>query len=249
MARVRKQMMPVCQGVFVALPEKRYYTGRNPEGRISMTRYLSLSIVIVMVVVAIIASRKQMTPADPENKSINQQLTGRSIMNVSLKTNFGTITLELYPDKAPITVKNFIEYVEAGHYNGTIFHRVIPGFMIQGGGFTPGMEQKETNAMIKNEADNGLANDLGTIAMARTPDPDSASSQFFINTKDNSFLNYSAPTAQGWGYCVFGKVTGGMDIVQAIEKTATSSTGAHQDVPIEDVIIESATVIEATPSD
>lgn len=170
-------------------------------------------------------------------------------MNVSLKTNFGTITLELYPDKAPITVKNFIEYVESGHYNGTIFHRVIPGFMIQGGGFKPGMEQKETNAMIKNEADNGLANDLGTVAMARTPDPDSASSQFFINTKDNAFLNYSEPTAQGWGYCVFGKVTGGMDVVQAIEKTATSSTGAHQDVPIEDVIIESATVIEAAPSD
>ncbi|NOY67455.1 MAG: peptidyl-prolyl cis-trans isomerase [Gammaproteobacteria bacterium] len=169
-------------------------------------------------------------------------------MNISMKTNFGTITLELYPEKAPITVKNFVSYIEDGFFNGTIFHRVIPGFMIQGGGFVSGMTQKDTKDNIKNEADNGLSNDTGTIAMARTPDPDSASSQFFINLKDNSFLNYSAPTPQGWGYCVFGKVTSGMDIVASIEKTATSSAGMHQDVPVDDVIIEEVTIIaDETP--
>ncbi len=165
-------------------------------------------------------------------------------MTVTMKTNKGTIVLELDAAKAPATVANFVEYAKSGYYDGTVFHRVIPGFMIQGGGFEPGMTQKDTQAPIKNEADNGLKNDLGTIAMARTSDPDSATSQFFINAKDNTFLNHTSPTTQGWGYCVFGKVTGGMDVVQEIEKVATGHKGGHGDVPVEDVIIESVTVEE-----
>lgn len=163
-------------------------------------------------------------------------------MTVRMQTSKGTILLELDADKAPVTVANFLEYAKSGFYDGTIFHRVIPGFMIQGGGFESGLSQKSTNAPIKNEADNGLKNELGTIAMARTPDPDSASSQFFINVKDNAFLNYSAPTSQGWGYCVFGKVVDGLDVVREIEKVATGNSGGHQDVPVEDVIIETVTV-------
>ena len=163
---------------------------------------------------------------------------------VKLHTNFGTITLELFADKAPVTVENFLTYVKDGFYNGTIFHRVISNFMIQGGGMEPGMKEKATNPPIKNEADNGLKNDLGTIAMARTPDPNSATAQFFINAKDNGFLNYTAPTMQGWGYCVFGKVTEGLDVVQAIEKVATTSRSGHQDVPKDDVVIEKVTVEE-----
>jgi peptidyl-prolyl cis-trans isomerase B (cyclophilin B) len=159
-----------------------------------------------------------------------------------MQTSEGTILLELDADKAPLTVANFLEYAKSGFYDGTIFHRVIPGFMIQGGGFESGMTQKTTNAPIKNEADNGLKNELGTIAMARTPDPDSASSQFFINVKDNAFLNYSAPTSQGWGYCVFGKVVDGIDVVHQIEKVSTGNRSGHQDVPVEDVIIEKVTV-------
>ena len=163
-------------------------------------------------------------------------------MTVRMQTSKGTILLELDADKAPVTVANFLEYAKSGFYDGTIFHRVIPGFMIQGGGFESGLSQKSTNAPIKNEADNGLKNELGTIAMARTPDPDSASSQFFINVKDNAFLNYSAPTSQGWGYWVFGKVVDGLDVVREIEKVATGNSGGHQDVPVEDVIIETVTV-------
>ena len=159
---------------------------------------------------------------------------------VKLHTNFGTITLELDAEKAPITTANFLSYVESGFYANTIFHRVIDGFMIQGGGFEPGMHQKPTNAPIKNEANNGLANKTYTIAMARTPNPDSASSQFFINVNDNDFLNFSAPTSQGWGYCVFGKVVDGMDVVDAIRKVKTGNKSAHQDVPLEDVVIERA---------
>lgn len=165
---------------------------------------------------------------------------------IKLNTNHGTITLELDAEKAPVTVENFIQYVNDGFYDGTIFHRVIDGFMIQGGGMEPGMTQKETRDTIKNEADNGLSNEIGTIAMARTNDPDSASAQFFINIKDNSFLNHSAPTAAGWGYCVFGKVVDGMDVVDAIKAVDTNSAGMHQDVPVEDVIIESAEVVEET---
>lgn len=163
--------------------------------------------------------------------------------SVLLKTNHGNITIKLDEEKAPLSSANFIEYVKTGHYNGTIFHRVIPNFMIQGGGMEPGMKQKSTRASIENEANNGLKNVKGSIAMARTSDPHSASSQFFINTVDNDFLNFSAPTAQGWGYAVFGNVTEGMDVVDAIRKVATGSSGFHQDVPKEDVVILEATVI------
>lgn len=163
-------------------------------------------------------------------------------MSVHIQTNKGTIVLELDAEKAPATVTNFLDYARAGFYDGTIFHRVIPGFMIQGGGFGPGMSEKPTNDPVKNEADNGLTNDLGTIAMARTPDPHSATAQFFINAKDNNFLNFTAANAQGWGYCVFGKVVDGLDVLQSIEKVATTNQGGHQDVPQEDVVIESVTI-------
>ena len=161
---------------------------------------------------------------------------------IKLHTNFGVIALELDAEKAPETVKNFIAYVEAGHYNNTVFHRVIPGFMIQGGGFEPGMKQKPCTAPIKNEADNGLKNDNYTVAMARTSDPHSATAQFFINVADNDFLNFKAPTGNGWGYCVFGKVVEGTEVVDKIKAVKTGSAGFHQDVPKEDVIIERAEV-------
>jgi peptidyl-prolyl cis-trans isomerase B (cyclophilin B) len=162
---------------------------------------------------------------------------------VLLKTNKGDITLTLDAAKAPKTVANFLAYVKSGHYDGTIFHRVIDNFMIQGGGMAPGMKQKPTQAEIENEANNGLKNVNGSVAMARTSDPHSASSQFFINVNDNDFLNHTAPTAQGWGYAVFGAVTDGMDVVNAIRKVKTGSSGFHQDVPTEDVVIEKATVL------
>jgi len=161
---------------------------------------------------------------------------------IKMTTNKGTIMIEMNAEKAPETVANFEQYAKDGFYNGTIFHRVISGFMIQGGGMEPGMNEKATRASIKNEADNGLPNDRGTIAMARTPDPHSASSQFFINLKDNGFLNFTSADAQGYGYCVFGKVVEGMDVVEEIEKVATGSNSGHQDVPTEDVIIESVEV-------
>ena len=164
-------------------------------------------------------------------------------MAVKLHTNHGVITLELDAEKAPVTVANFLAYVEAGHYNNTVFHRVIDGFMIQGGGFEPGMNQKPTGEQIKNEADNGLKNERGTIAMARTQAPHSATAQFFINVADNDFLNHRSPDLQGWGYCVFGKVSEGMDVVDAIRNVKTGSSGFHQDVPKEDVIIERAEVV------
>ena len=161
---------------------------------------------------------------------------------IKLHTNFGVIGLELNAEKAPETAKNFIEYVEAGHYDNTIFHRVIDGFMIQGGGFEPGMKQKPTRAPIKNEADNGLKNDQYTIAMARTGDPHSASAQFFINVVDNDFLNFKSPNGNGWGYCVFGKVVEGTEVVDAIKGVKTGNAGFHQDVPKEDVVIQRAEV-------
>ncbi len=164
-------------------------------------------------------------------------------MAVKLHTNHGIITLELDAEKAPVTVANFLAYVAAGHYDNTVFHRVIDGFMIQGGGFEPGMNQKPTGEQIKNEADNGLKNERGTIAMARTQAPHSATAQFFINVADNDFLNHRSPDLQGWGYCVFGKVSEGMDVVDAIRKVKTGSSGFHQDVPKEDVIIERAEVV------
>ena len=160
---------------------------------------------------------------------------------VDLQTNKGTIRIELDDVKAPLSSRNFLEYVDAGHYNGTVFHRVIPGFMIQGGGFEPGMKQKPTQASITNEANNGLKNDHYTLAMARTSAPHSATAQFFINTTDNGFLNFKSESPQGWGYAVFGKVVSGQDVVDAIEKVATGSRGGHGDVPTEDVVIISAT--------
>ena len=163
---------------------------------------------------------------------------------VELHTNHGVIKLELDAEKAPKSVENFLTYVKAGHYDNTVFHRVIDGFMIQGGGFEPGMTQKPTQAPITNEANNGLKNVNGSIAMARTNDPHSATAQFFINVNDNDFLNHSSPTPQGWGYAVFGKVVEGMDVVEKIKKVKTGSKGFHQDVPADDVIIEKAVVVE-----
>jgi peptidyl-prolyl cis-trans isomerase B (cyclophilin B) len=162
---------------------------------------------------------------------------------VKLHTNHGVITIKLDAEKAPNTVANFLEYVNSGFYNNTVFHRVINGFMIQGGGFEPGMKQKETNAPIKNEANNGLSNETYTVAMARTSDPHSATAQFFINIKDNSFLDFKAENSQGWGYCVFGKVVEGMEVVDEIKKVKTGNSGFHQDVPVEDVIITQAEAV------
>jgi peptidyl-prolyl cis-trans isomerase B (cyclophilin B) len=182
------------------------------------------------------ASKHANTPANTPAK--------RKVKMVTLHTNFGSITLELDANAAPETVANFIQYAKDGHYDGTIFHRVIDGFMIQGGGFTADMDQKPTRAPIQNEAQNGLKNVAYSIAMARTPDPHSASSQFFINIADNAFLDFRAANAQGYGYCVFGKVTEGQDVVDRIRKVRTGSKAGHQDVPVESVIIERAEVIE-----
>ena len=162
---------------------------------------------------------------------------------VKLHTNHGDITIELDAEKAPETVKNFLDYAGSGFYDGTIFHRVIDGFMIQGGGFEPGMKQKKVNAPIKNEAANGLSNDNYTVAMARTSDPHSATAQFFINVTNNGFLNHTAPSGQGWGYCVFGKVVEGKEVVDAIRKVKTGNRSGFQDVPVEDVIITKAEVL------
>ncbi|MEI7531147.1 MAG: peptidylprolyl isomerase [Betaproteobacteria bacterium] len=156
---------------------------------------------------------------------------------VLFKTNHGDFTIKLNTEKAPISSANFLEYVNSGHYAGTIFHRVISNFMVQGGGMGAGMKPKATRPTIENEAQNGLKNNRGTLAMARTSDPHSASSQFFINVVDNDFLNHTAPTGQGWGYAVFGEVVEGMDVVDAIRKVPTGSTGGHQDVPKEDVLV------------
>ena len=163
---------------------------------------------------------------------------------IKLHTNHGVITLKLFAAEAPETAANFIQYVKDGHYANTIFHRVISNFMIQGGGFDTDMQQKSTRATIKNEANNGLSNKKGTIAMARTMEPHSASAQFFINVQDNDFLDHTAPTTQGWGYTVFGEVVDGLDVVEAIKGVATTSRNGHQDVPREDVIIEKAEIVE-----
>jgi len=161
---------------------------------------------------------------------------------IKLHTNYGVIGIELDAKRAPETAKNFVSYVEAGHYDNTVFHRVIDGFMVQGGGFEPGMKQKPTQAPVKNEANNGLKNDRYTVAMARTNDPHSATAQFFINVADNDFLNHTAPTPQGWGYCVFGRVVEGTDVVDRIKGVKTGSSGFHRDVPAEDVVIQKAEV-------
>ncbi len=192
-------------------------------------------------VIALCAGLSLMTGSATFSKDASK---GDQSVTVMMKTSKGTIELELDSAKAPNTVENFVAYAKAGFYDGTVFHRVIPGFMIQGGGFEPGMKQKSTNAPVKNEADNGLKNDTGTIAMARTGDPQSATAQFFINVVDNNFLNHSSPTPQGWGYCVFGKITQGMNVVQAIEKVATTNKNGHGDVPVDDVVIEKVTIAE-----
>lgn len=163
---------------------------------------------------------------------------------VQLDTSAGTIRIELDTEKAPLSAQNFIDYVQAGHYDNTVFHRVIRGFMVQGGGFEPGMKQKPTQATIQNEANNGLKNQKYTLAMARTSAPHSASSQFFINAANNEFLNFTAETAQGWGYAVFGRVVEGMDVVDRIEAVKTGRKGFHDDVPLEDVLIQRATLVD-----
>jgi len=165
---------------------------------------------------------------------------------VKFTTTMGDFVVELYPDKAPKTVANFLDYVKKGHYNGTTFHRVIPNFMVQGGGFGPGFKEKETSVPIQNEADNGLKNMNGTIAMARTGEPHSATAQFFINTKDNDFLNHTGKNPRGWGYAVFGKVVQGMDVVKKIEGVPTGQVGPYGDVPKTDVVIKKAELISAT---
>ena len=164
---------------------------------------------------------------------------------IKLHTNYGDITLELDSEKAPTSAQNLMDYVNSGHYDNTIFHRVIDDFMIQGGGFEPGMIQKQTRAPIENEAGNGLKNDKYTIAMARTSDPHSATAQFFINVKDNAFLNYKSPTPQGFGYCVFGRVVEGMDVVDKIKKVKTGDRSGHQSVPLENVLLQKAEVVDA----
>jgi len=163
---------------------------------------------------------------------------------IKMHTSMGLITLELDHEKAPKTAANFEQYAKDGFYDGTIFHRVIPGFMVQGGGMEPGMNEKSTRANIKNEANNGLQNEVGSIAMARTPDPHSASSQFFLNVSNNGFLNFTARTQQGWGYCVFGKIVDGLDIMMEMSKVSTGNAGGHQDVPTVDVMIEKVEVVD-----
>jgi peptidyl-prolyl cis-trans isomerase B (cyclophilin B) len=192
---------------------------------------------LVMAITVGLAPATGFTQDDPAN-------TGANMVTVTMETSKGVITLELDKEKAPESVENFVAYAKSGHYNGTIFHRVIPQFMVQGGGFDTDMNQKATNPPIKIEADNGLKNTRGTVAMARTNDPNSATSQFFINLKDNDFLNHTSPTPQGWGYAVFGKVTDGMDVVESIENVATANKSGHQDVPVTEVIIEKVTVQE-----
>lgn len=177
------------------------------------------------------------------SKVNHQETTMSNMPVVELETSMGNITIELNEEKAPKTVENFLNYVNSGQYKGTIFHRVIDGFMIQGGGMDAQMNEKKTNAPIKNEADNGLKNDKGSIAMARTQDPDSATSQFFINVKDNDFLNHTGKNAQGWGYTVFGKVTSGMDVIEKMRSVPTGRSGMHADVPTTPIVINSAKVV------
>jgi peptidyl-prolyl cis-trans isomerase B (cyclophilin B) len=189
---------------------------------------------LILPILFIFASLSGMHP--------NTAQSGNSSM-IRMTTSLGVIEIELYPEDAPVTVKNFIEYTESGFYDGTIFHRVIPGFMVQGGGFTPDMNQKQTSNTIENEADNGLKNTVGTLSMARTSDPNSATSQFFINVADNAFLDFSAKTSQGWGYAVFAKVTKGMEVVEEMTGVATGNVGGHGDVPQQPIVIENVEVI------
>ncbi len=197
-----------------------------------MTKLLKSCLLLLTCVLCMNLSTSALAQAEGEKKMIK------------LETNKGDIIIELNTEKAPISSENFLQYVNEGFYDGVIFHRVIKNFMIQGGGFDTDMNQKENRGNIQNEADNGLKNKKYTLAMARTPDPHSASSQFFINTKDNAFLDFTSPTPQGWGYAVFGQVVEGKEIVDEIEKVATGQKGFHQDVPVEDIIIIKASVLE-----
>jgi peptidyl-prolyl cis-trans isomerase B (cyclophilin B) len=193
--------------------------------------------IVTSVACFLVAAAAVAQPAPKPPASANPQ--------VLLETSKGNITIELFADKAPKTVKNFLDYVKSGHYSGTIFHRVIPGFMVQGGGFNADMSEKSSRPPIQNEADNGVPNQRGTLAMARTPDPNSASDQFFINVANNGFLNHRSKTPDGWGYAVFGKVTDGMDVVDAIVKVPTTTKGPHQNVPVEAVVLRKASIVAA----
>ena len=211
-----------------------------------MTKQLKIvQLAIGLLSLAMISSAAADHHAE-EKTNANNETTSTEIENtmITIKTNMGDIQLELDAENAPLSTANFIQYAKDGHYDGVVFHRVIPNFMIQGGGFDTSMEQKPTRQPVVNEANNGLKNDKYTVAMARTQDPHSASAQFFINTKDNDFLNFSSETTSGWGYAVFGKVTAGMDVVDAIEKVETGQVGPYGDVPKESIVIESVTVAE-----
>lgn len=203
--------------------------------------YLFTLPAILVVLMAFFA----ITPVRAETSTLSTQGDSMSSNpHVRLKTNHGDMLIELNAEKAPKTVENFLTYVREGFYDNTIFHRVIPNFMVQGGGFEADMNQKETHATIENEADNGLKNNRYTLAMARTSDPHSATAQFFINAADNDFLNFTAPTSNGWGYAVFGEVIEGTDVVEKIKAVQTGNKGFHQDVPVDDVVIENATVVK-----
>ena len=203
-------------------------------------RLLAATVLLAIAGAPLGASAQAMGKPGPAGNTCTAKLKGSAPMKVKLTTSMGAVTVELNKEKAPISTENFVKYVEAGHYNGTIFHRVIDGFMVQGGGFTKDMQQKPVQAPIKNEAANGLKNDMYTLAMARTGVRDSATAQFFINVKQNDFLNYRDESPQGWGYAVFGKVVEGQDVVDKIRKVATGSAGMHQNVPLEPVVIEKA---------
>jgi peptidyl-prolyl cis-trans isomerase B (cyclophilin B) len=210
---------------------------------ISFARPPFLNSLVTLLLGFMLCATAQAAPPTSQTNSQPAPQKGKFPM-VKLHTNHGDITLELYPEKAPETVKNFLTYVNEGFYDGTIFHRVIDGFMVQGGGFEPGMKQKNTHAPIKNEAANGLKNDTYTVAMARTGDPHSASAQFFINVANNDFLNYTSPDVRGYGYAVFGKVIEGKEAVDAIRRVKTRNSGFFQDVPAEDVVILKAETVK-----
>jgi len=207
----------------------------NPARRI-----LAATLLCAVAAAPLAAAAQAGPKASPAANACLSNLKGSAPMKVKLTTSMGAITVELNKEKAPVSAENFVKYVESGHYNGTVFHRVIDGFMIQGGGFSKDMQQKPTLAPIKNEAANGLKNDAYTLAMARTGVRDSATAQFFINVKANDSLNYRDESPQGWGYAVFGKVVEGQDVVDKIRKVATGNAGMHQNVPLEPVVIEKA---------
>ena len=207
-----------------------------------MKRFLGLFLLSLFVLTGCNSNSNSSTEETTQLPS--GDTTTMSNPHIKFETSLGNFTAELYSDKAPKSVENFVSYVNAGFYDGTIYHRVIPNFMIQGGGMNPDMSEKTNNAAIENEADNGLKNTKGTLAMARTNDPHSATSQFFVNAKDNAFLDHTAKNAQGWGYAVFGEVIEGIEVVDAIEKVKTGNNGSHTDVPLEAVVMNKVTVIQ-----